>query len=264
MRSAAAALGLEWRRMLEQLLREDAVPIAWQRVFVCLVVAACFAVRLWTIDAPALDRTAWKEIDYIAISSNYWQHGFDFLWPEVSWPAEPPRVTEMELPLVPYAAALLYAVFGFSAYTVRITTVLAFLLLTLYVFRLAKRELGPLVGLMAALAASIMPLYHPFGRFLFSEPLMLATSVMGIFHFAEWVEFRRRRDWLLGLVGFTLALALKLEPLYLLLPLTWIAFRKYGWQWRGHRNLLGLPETLVALRDAEPSVGAGNLPASMT
>ena len=54
---------------------------------------------------------------------------------------------------------------------------LAYLLQVLYVFRLARRELGPLVGLLAGLACAILPLYHEFARMLFSEPVMVAASV---------------------------------------------------------------------------------------
>jgi 4-amino-4-deoxy-L-arabinose transferase-like glycosyltransferase len=91
-------------------------------------------------------------------------------------------------------------------------TLLAFLLMSVYVYRLGKREFGPLIGLSAGLASAIMPLYHSFGRYLFSEPLMIAMSVVAIFHFAEWIDHGRRRDWILSWLGLTLAIALKLEP----------------------------------------------------
>jgi hypothetical protein len=74
-------------------------------------------VRLATINIPFLKWTAWKEIDCLYISQNYWKQGFDFLHPEVGCPAEPPRVTEMKLLLVPFTAALFYKTFGFNAYT---------------------------------------------------------------------------------------------------------------------------------------------------
>jgi 4-amino-4-deoxy-L-arabinose transferase-like glycosyltransferase len=144
----------------------------------------------------------------------------------------------MELPLVPYVTALLYPLLGFNVYSVRLITLLSFLLVVVYVFRLTKRELGPMVGLLAALSAAIMPLYHEFGRILFSEPPMIAMSVLGLYHFAEWVDFHRRSDWFLAAIGFSLAVALKLEPLYLLLPLLWIAFRKYKFRMNMYRGFI--------------------------
>lgn len=219
------------------LLGQEVISPRVQRVLVSLIVAACLLVRLWTIDAPPLDRTTWKEIDYLTISTNYWQHGFHFFEPEVTWPAESPRITALEFPLVPYATAWLYPLFGVTPYSARILSTFGWLLMCVYVFRLAKRELGPLAGVLSALASSIMPLYHPMGRILFSDPIMLAMSVMALFHCSEWVEHRRTRDGFLTMGALSLAVALKLEPLYLLLPILWIAFHQYGWRLEEYRRI---------------------------
>lgn len=218
------------------LLNQEVISLRVQWMLVSFIIGACLFVRLWTIDAPPLDRTTWKEIDYLTISTNYWQHGFKFFEPEVTWPAEPPRITALELPLVPYVTALLYPLFGVTPYSARILSTFGWLLMCVYVFRLAKRELGPLAGVLSAFASSIMPLYHPMGRMLFSDPIMLAMSVMALFHLAEWVEHRRGRDGFLAMSAFSLAVALKLEPLYLLLPILWIAFRQYGWRLGEYRR----------------------------
>ena len=195
---------------------------------------SCIFVRLLAIQFPALDRTAWKEIDYIAVSENYWKHGFNFFLPEITWPAEPPRFTAMELPIVPFAASLLYPLFGLNAFSVRMATLIAFLLMSFYVFKLGRRELGPTVGLLAALASSIPPLFQIFGSILYSEPLMMAVEVITLFHFAEWIDFGRRRDWILSALSFSIAIALKITPLYLLLPLVWLVFRKHKFNVTAH------------------------------
>ena len=183
--------------------------------------------RLATINIPSLEWTSWKEIDYLTISQNYWKNGFNFLKPEVTWPAEPPRVTEMELPLVPFTSALLYQIFGYSPLTARAVTLFAALLLMLYVYKLARREFNPFIGLLSAFAAGVLPLYHPFSRLLFTEPTMIAMSVVSIYYMAEWVDNPNRRNWILAIASLSVTLSLKLETLYLLLPLTWIVFRRY-------------------------------------
>ena len=77
------------------MLAPDAMSPAQQWAVLALILLATLTLRLWTLPGPPIDRTAWKEIDYITISTNYWQHGYRFWWPEVTWPAEPPRVTEL-------------------------------------------------------------------------------------------------------------------------------------------------------------------------
>jgi 4-amino-4-deoxy-L-arabinose transferase-like glycosyltransferase len=197
-----------------------------------LIVLLVLVIRLTMIGTPSLEWTDWKEIDYLTISKNYWQHGFNFLKPEVTWPAEPPRVTEMELPLVPYAAAVFYQLFGYGAFTARVVPLLAFLTIIVYVYKLAKRELGSFIGLLSGIAAGLMPLYHSFSNRLFTEPAMIAMSVISLYYMAEWVEHQRRREQILALIALSLTFSLKLESLYLLLPLSWIAFRQYRFQFK--------------------------------
>ena len=194
-------------------------------LFAVIIGIAVF--RLATISVPALEWTSWKEIDYLTISQNFWKNGFNLLKPEVTWPAEPPRVTEMELPLVPYTSALLYQIFGYGPLTARAVTLFASLLMIVYVYKLASREFNPFIGLLSALASGVLPLYHPFSRLLFTEPTMIAMSVVSVYYMAEWVDNPSRRNWILTIVSLSLTFSLKLETLYLLLPLTWVVFRKY-------------------------------------
>src|SRR5205807_8102682 len=86
----------------------------------------------------------------------------------------------------------------------------------------------PVLGLASAMAAALMPIHHPFGRILFSEPLSIALSVGTLYHFAQWTDTRKPKDGLFAFVCFTLAVALKLEPLFLLLPLSWLWYRRHG------------------------------------
>jgi 4-amino-4-deoxy-L-arabinose transferase-like glycosyltransferase len=237
MRSAIAG---RFRGIDGDLLRPLRVSRLTAAVLLLIVLSGALALRLWTLDTPALDRTAWKEIDYIEISRNYWQHGFRFWEPEITWPAEPPRVTAMEFPLVPYLAALVYALFGFHPWTVRLLAIVAHLLMAVNLFRLTRRELGASAAVGAAWAASVFAWTHEFGQMLFSEPLMIACSVGALYHFAEWVDFRRTRDAAWSTVLFSLAVALKLEPLFLLLPLSYLAFRRWRLHWPPYRAAIGM------------------------
>ncbi|MFM9904944.1 MAG: ArnT family glycosyltransferase [Pyrinomonadaceae bacterium] len=214
-----------------------------QYIVLGLLMLLVLLVRLAAIHTPSLEWTAWKEIDYIYISQNFAAHGFNFFMPEVGWPADLPRVTEMEFPLVPYAAALLYKVFGFNVYSVRLVTLIAALLLIFFVFKLVRRELGPFEALIAAFASGVLPLYHPFGNLLFTEPLMIAFSVGSLYYIAEWVDHRRNSDWIVSLALFSLTIALKIETLYLLLPIAWIFFRKYRFDLTKYKK----PALLIAM-----------------
>jgi len=216
-----------WGNAVAQMDAITALSPKTIQVILIVIIAVIAVFRLATINTPSLEWTSWKEIDYLTISQNFWQQGFNFLQPEVTWPAEPPRVTEMELPLVPYTSALLYQIFGYGAWSARAVTLFASLLMIVYVYKLARREFNPFIGLLSALAAGVLPLYHPFSRLLFTEPTMIAMSVVSIFYMAEWVDNPDRRNWILAILSLSLTFSLKLETLYLLLPLTWLVFRKH-------------------------------------
>jgi 4-amino-4-deoxy-L-arabinose transferase-like glycosyltransferase len=200
----------------------------WQLSAVFCIVLFGFIARIATIQSPHLDRTLWKEIDYIEISKNYAAHGMHFLQPEITWPAEEPRITAMEFPAVPYAAATLYKIFGFHAGTVRVITLIAFLLMPVYLFFLVRDEMGPVTALTTALVAALMPIHHPFGRILFSEPVSISMSVAALFHFNRWAKLKQFRHAMFAVLTFTLAVAVKFEPLFMLLPLTYV-----WWRYRG-------------------------------
>jgi len=238
---------------MEDALAGDALSPRAQRVAVGATFLVCLAVRLATIGAPALDRTAWKEIDYIQISSNYWRHGYDFTCPEIAWPAEDPRCTAMELPLVPFIASFGYPVLGLTPLSVRWISLVSFVLLPLTLYGLVRRELGPLVACLAAFACAAMPLYHPFGRFQYSEPPMILCSALALHFFAKWLDSDSRVHWFGAMGAFSLAVALKLEPLYLLLPIGWLAFRRFRWNWRAYRGA----GTLVAVSLLLPTIWYG-------
>lgn len=204
---------------------ERSITLKRALLIIGILILLVLGVRIAFMHVPSLEWTAWKEIDYLYISKGFASSGFNFFAPSVGWPAEPPRVTEMEFPLVPYAAAILYKIFGYSVYSARAVTAFAFLLLMVFVFRLVNREVGTFTALVAAFASGVLPLFHPFGKILFTEPLMIAMSVVSLFYLAEWMEGRRRTDAVLAVFSLSLTFALKIETLYLLLPVSWIIAR---------------------------------------
>lgn len=215
---------------IEELLNPKWITNRKAILIVGLILLGTIIIRISSIESPAIDRTDWKEIDHIMISKNYYENGYNFLYPEVEWPAEAPRYTAMELPLAPFLAGLLYGIFGHNVYTVRILTLIAFLLLIIFSFKLVKREAGVLLALMTALLTGVLPLSNQFNNYLFSEPLLLFFSVFSVFYYTEWIEKKKVWQLVLFILGFSLAISLKPTSLYLGLPLLWIHYRAFGLQ----------------------------------
>jgi len=184
-------------------------------------------VRIFLIQVPQLDRTEWKEIDYITISKNYAKEGVKFWEPTISWPAEEPRITAMEFPLVPYTASLLYRLFGFNAFTVRALTSALFLLFSFYVYKTvvlttANRNLA----LLTLVISLIVPLNYIFGRLLFSGPAILTTVILSIYHMLQWRQTGKKAYFIYAFVFLGLGVLLKPTSLYAALPLLYVYYLK--------------------------------------
>jgi len=217
----------EYRDFLQEITDTKIIKNRVAIIIVLLIILCCALIRIFTLVTLPLEFTDWKEIDHLNIARGYMHHGYNILKPEVPWLADPPRITAMELPLVPYITSLLFALFGYNIFTARILTILAFLVVIFFVFKLVQRELGNMTAILAALASAIMPLYHPFGFILYSEPWIIALTVYTIYQFAEWLEKEKKSSAIKAIVGFSLTIGLKVTAMYILIPIVWILYRRY-------------------------------------
>lgn len=238
-----------FRDYLSHFFVNDYLSLRYQNLIILLILLMILIIRLYFINTPEIDRTAWKEIDYITISKNYVTNGFNFFLPTITWPAEPPRVTAMELPLVPYLASFLYYFFGFNVYTVRCITLLASLSMIILVFKLAKKELGQIPAILASLISGLLPLHNFFNKFLFSEPTMIAFSVFAIYYFSKWMDSGKTKHVVLATFGFTMAILLKLEPLYLSIIFFGLFVHKYKLDYLKYKPLFlfGLASVILPI-----------------
>jgi len=217
---------------------QNSIKLSYQNLIIILILLMILIIRLYYINTSPIDRTAWKEIDYIAISKNYLANGFNFFKPTITWPADPPRVTAMEFPLVPYLASLLYYFFRFSVYTVRMVTLIASLVTIILVFKLVKKELGQIPALLAALSSGLLPLNSFFNKFLFSEPSLIAFSLLAIYYFSKWMDSHKNEHIILATFGFTMAILLKLTPLYLSIIFLGLFIYKYKFDYLKYKPLI--------------------------
>jgi|GEM_PF-1580698 hypothetical protein len=211
-----------------QMLGREYINRKYSNAFLGILVLLVLAIRIYSLRTPLPDRTAWKEIDYITISQNYTGNGFDFFKPTISWPAEPPRVTAMEFPAVPYLNSIMYALFGFNTITIRLTTLVAFLLIILVTFKLAEREIGQIPALFAAAMAAFIPLTNMFGNMLNTYQFAILTGLASILYMSKWVSDNMAIHMIISCCLFSLTLLMMPTELVLALPLGWLVIRKYG------------------------------------
>ncbi len=204
----------------------------WFRFSLVIIIALIVGLRLAYISKPSLEKTSWKEIDHIAISENFKDNNYNIFKPTITWPAEPPRVTSMEFPIVPYIASLFYTVLGFNVFSVRLLTLLSAILLMVFVEKLTRIFFGSYVSLAAAFFAGLLGMYNEYYNQLFSEPVLITFTVISIYYFYKWAELGMKKYTWQSILSFSLILLLKPTALYTLLPISFVFFAKFRFNFR--------------------------------
>src|SRR5579871_6349703 len=81
------------------------------------------ALRLYGIHNPILDHPGWRQGDEAAIARNFAQLQDDITAPQTDYDGPPPNYVELELQIVPFAAAQLYRMFGIHEIFARLIVV---------------------------------------------------------------------------------------------------------------------------------------------
>jgi hypothetical protein len=195
-----------------------------------IVLIVCFgiALRLYKIDSPIADISAWRQVDTDSIAKNFLRFKFNILYPQLNYDGPPPNYAELEFQLVPYLIALLYKVWGINVIWARLVPV-AFGAGSIYLMYLvARQQYDEVTGYLSAFVYAIIPLNIYFHRAVMPESAMLFFSLGTIYFFAKWLEQEKKSDYCWATVFFALALLIKLPTLILIMPLFFVSYRKLG------------------------------------
>lgn len=189
------------------------------------------ALRLIELQAPLIDGQAWRQADSGAIARNFYQEGYNLLYPRVDWRGATPGYVEMNFPLYSFLVACLYGVLGgVHEWAGRLLAAL-FSTAGAALLYLLVRELGGgrWSGRLAALFFLLFPLNVFYGRAFMPESLMLLLSAGVLLAFARWTRTGGRGDFALAALAAGLCFMVKIPTLYLGFPLVALAWSAWGW-----------------------------------
>lgn len=163
------------------------------RAALVAIVLLGLALRIYDIRSPILDHPGWRQGDGAAIARNFAQLRNDIAYPQTDYDGPPPNYVELELQIVPFAAAQAYRLFGVHEVFARLFVV-GFSLGTIVLLYFLARELfGRRAGLIAALLFAIAPGAVYYGRTITPDTDMIFFTT-GCLLF--WWRFSRdRRPW---------------------------------------------------------------------
>src|SRR5262245_55719834 len=107
-------------------------------LLVALILGAVL-IRLINIAQPFIDHWSWRQSDNAMIADNFYRHGFNFFYPQMSYTGNTPGYVGSEFPLITFIAALLYIPFGVHEWIGRLLSVLFFVASVPFLYLLVKK-----------------------------------------------------------------------------------------------------------------------------
>jgi len=183
--------------------------------------------RLYHVTFPVLGWHSWRQSDTASIARNFFENGFNILYPQVNWGGTTTGYVESEFHIYPFIVSLLYSVFGVDDMWGRIVSII-FSIFTVYgIYLLVRKIIDERTALWSALIYAILPLNIYYGRAFMPESGMLMCSVYSIYFFSEWVDIGSVKTLIVSCLFTSLAILMKLPTLYIGLPLFYLAWQKY-------------------------------------
>lgn len=211
-------------------------------IFLVILLLA-FILRLYKIDNPIADWHSWRQADTAAVARNYLKFGVDLLHPRYndissipSGKPNPMGYRMVEFPFYQLVSYGLYRIYPSLAIEVwlRLVSIFSSLGTILFLSLLVKKYIDEKTALLTAAIYAILPYSIYYGRTILPEVPGVFLAVMGIYFFdkaLELPEISQTKSVLLFLTSAvicTLALLVKPTIGFLLLPIPYLFFRKYG------------------------------------
>ena len=221
---------------------------AWrERALLVAILALGLALRLYGIHDPIIDHPGWRQGDEASIARNFAQLQDNVFYPQTDYDGPPPNYVELELQIVPFAAAQLYRVFGVHEVFARLIVV-AFSLGTIVLLYFFGREVfGRRAGLFAALLFAIAPGAVYYGRTITPDTDMVFFQTGVLLFWWRWVFGRRPADFWWSVVFGALAWLAKPPALLAMAPVVALFLAV-----RGRRGLTDWPPYVFAALTLAP------------
>ena len=198
------------------------------KYIIFFLLGLAFLLRIYKVNSPIIGMASWRQADAAAISRNYFENDYRFLYPQVDWGGSSAGFVETEFPLYSFAVALLYKIFGVSESYGRLLSII-FSLITLYfLYLLVLKLIDRKTALWSCFFFAILPPAVFFSRTFQPESLLLMSLVLGIYLFFQWTETNKLGYVIISSVFISLACLIKPPSLCIGLPLLYLAWQKFG------------------------------------
>jgi hypothetical protein len=226
------------------------ITITSPKFLLGLILLFAFLLRLHNFTSPIADWHSWRQADTSAVSRNFVKSGFDLLHPQfddisnvASGLDNPNGYRFVEFPIYNLLQAGLFSIIGIFTLEEwgRLVTIFSSLAATTFLFLILKKYAGVSVGLFTAFFYAFIPFNIFYGRVILPDPTMVAATLGGIYFFDRWIEEMAKSKeqrakskygsmlyFILATLFTASALLLKPYAVFFLLPMVYIAWKRYG------------------------------------
>ncbi len=202
---------------------------------ILLILLMAFLVRLIKINSPIADWHSWRQADTAAVTRNFIKEGFNPFIPkydDMSGVSSNPipnlgRFRFVEFPIYNMAVYPLYLMFGVQEWLHRLVSVLFSLGSLVFLYLIARKFAGNVVGFLSATIFAILPYSVFYSRTTLPEPAFVFFS-LGMVYFVDKLINNGKK--FLGVAFFFTAIAFLVKPwaIFYLLPLWYVLYKKTG------------------------------------
>jgi len=116
-----------------------------KKVYVIILIA--LLIRLFHVSFTVIGWHSWRQSDTAAITKNFYENGYNILYPQIDWRGNTPGYVESEFHIYPFIVSLLYGIFGVHEMFGRLTSVIFSLFTILGVYLLVRKYLRENIAL---------------------------------------------------------------------------------------------------------------------
>jgi hypothetical protein len=215
-------------------------------VLLLIFVLACgFLARLYRFDNPIADWHSWRQADTSSVSRNFAKDGFDLLHPRMdnisnvqSGLENPQGYFFVEFPIYNALQAGLFKFVGIFTLEEwgRLISISGSTVTALLLYLLITKHSNKKIGMFTAFFYALTPFNIYFGRTILADTSMVTATIAGIYFFDKWLDLYKTKYkkkqylyYFLSLLFTTTALLLKAYAIFFVLPMVYLAFKKFGW-----------------------------------
>lgn len=193
--------------------------------------ALAIALRVWSLNLPFIEpyNNISRQAIVASVAYNFYEHGFNFFYPEVNEKGRGPYLYNAEMPFYSYLMALLYRLAGGpQEWAARLVSVFFSTITLLLVYLFARRLYGENFALVAFLFVALSPLGLAISRSIQPEATMVFASTGAIFLYYFYSVTRQLRYFIGSALCLFLAIGTKFFNAYAFIPIFYIAWHRNG------------------------------------